>query len=223
MTLKLEECGDTRICERYPMRVVAVVVIVGVALAACGSSSVSSPRAQGRVDIRIGDLINFKLGTPFPAQPGVTGTLSGSFAASIRDGSRWVDLGSPNVMTVGLQVPVFSVAPTSVHGEQDAPPGPYDWARLVLEGVSANVASGSRVSGITLNSDATVRLGGSDHYVELRYPARFTLSDDPAVRQVVVFQLNSQAWLTSSAVQSGQVEDAALQAAIGATTSIEPR
>jgi hypothetical protein len=79
------------------------------------------------------------------------------------------------------------------------------------------------VGGITLSSDATIQIGGSDHYVELVYPVRFSLGDDPSVRQVVVFQLFSGAWLTSSAVQSGQVEDEALQGHVQATTSAEAR
>jgi len=70
---------------------------------------------------------------------------------------------------------------------------------------------------------ATIDLGGSDHYVELWYPVRFTLGDDPDMRRVVTFALNSQAWLMSGALQSGQVEDDVLQAHISAATSLEVR
>ena len=197
-------------------------VIVGIALAGCGGSP-TDPSSLSLVDVRVGDLMTAKLGLPVPAPPGVTGTLSGSFAASIWDGSRWVSLGSPHPMTLGLQLLVYTNAPTSVHGEQRAPAGSYDRARLILQGVTANIAAGSRVGGITLSSDATIQIGGSDRYVELFYPVRFSLGDDSSVIRVITFGLNSQAWLMSSAVQSGQVEDEALQAHISATTSVEAR
>jgi hypothetical protein len=109
------------------MRVISAV-IVGVAFAACGGSP-TDPSALTRVDVRVGDLMIAKLGLPVPAPLGVTGTLSGNFAASIWDGSRWVSLGSPHSMAVGLQLLVYTNAPTTVHGEQSAPAGSYDRAK----------------------------------------------------------------------------------------------
>ena len=38
-----------------------------------------------------------------------------------------------------------------------------------------------------------------------------------------VFEIRSQEWLTASTLQSGQIEDAALQAAITASTRVERR
>ena len=204
------------------MRSVALVAVIAVASTACDESP-TTPTARAFVDARVGDLTNPKLGTPVPV-PTVTGTLSGNFVASIGDGSQWVSLGSPNGISVGLQIPIFLGAATSVHGEQTAPAGSYDRVRLVLQGVTATIARGSGFGGITLGSDATIRLGGSDHSVELpAVVSRFSLVDDPSSRRVIVFELNSQQWLTSSVAQSGQVEDTALQGAISARTSLEPR
>ena len=204
------------------MRMLTLVAVIAIGSTACGESP-TAPTAQTRVDARVGDLANPKLGTPLPV-PTVTGTLAGNFTASIWDGSRWVSLGSPNGITVGLQIPVYTGTPTTVHGEQSAPEGSYDRVRLVLQGVTATIARGSGFGGITLSSDATIRLGGSDHYVELQESVvPFSLAGDPSVRRVILFELNSQQWLTSSAAQFGQVEDAALQAAVSASTMLEPR
>lgn len=180
------------------------------------------------IDARVIDSIPLKVGAIVPL-PTATGTLSGDFAASIWNGSQWVSLGTANRMTVGLQLKVFSgapspPAPTTVHGDQRAPSGSYDRVRLVLQGVTATVARGSGfpIGGGTLDSDATVRLGGSDHYVELPVTVTpFAVEDDPFMRRVIVFQLNSARWLTLSVAESGQVEDAALQEAVSASTSLE--
>jgi hypothetical protein len=204
------------------MRILALVAVIAVASTACAESP-TTPTARTLLDARVVDSENFKLGVPVPV-PFVNGTLSGNFAASISDGSRWVSLGSPNGITVVMQVHVQVATPTTVHGEQSAPAGSYDRVRLVLQGVTATIARGSSFGGTTLSSDATFRLGGSDHSVEVPVSvSRFSLEDDPSVRRVIVFELNSGQWLTSSVAQSGQVEDAALQAAITARTLTEPR
>src|SRR6185295_17010168 len=100
------------------MRLTSIIAILGVMLTACGSNSPSSPTAQTPIDVRVGDLTNPKLGPLLPPPPGVTGTLSGTFGASIWDGSRWVNLGTPHAITLGLQIPVYSGGPTTVLGEQ---------------------------------------------------------------------------------------------------------
>ena len=205
------------------MRAITLLVVIAVASTACGaSSSPAAPSAQTAIDVRVGDLYNFKLGLPVPV-PTVTGTLSGNFAASVWDGSQWVSLGNANAITVGLHL--YTTFPRrSVHGEQHAPPGAYDRVKLTLQGVTANIASGSGFGGITLSSDAVYRLGGSDHSAELIVPVtRFLLGNDPSVIRVINIQLNSERWLTRNVAESGQVEDDALQASIFANTSLESR
>ena len=181
--------------------------------------------AQTRIDVRVRDFINPKLGNLVPL-PVVNGTLSGNFAASMWDGSQWVNVGSPNATTVPLQVisARIDAAPTTIQGQQRAPHGSYSRVRLILQGVTANIAAGSGFGGITLSSDTTIRLGGNDHYVELPVAVvPFSLEDHSSVTRVILFDLGSQKWLTRTAAESGQVEDEALQALIGASTSLEPR
>src|SRR5688572_29426218 len=126
------------------MRIVAVVAVIAVASTACDESSTTptTPTTRARVDARVVDSENFKLGVPIPV-PIVKGTLSGNFDASIWDGSRWVSLGSPNGITVPLQIYSAIATPVTVHGEQSAPAGSYDRVKLVLQGVTATIASGS--------------------------------------------------------------------------------
>jgi len=207
------------------MRIVAVVAVIVVASTACDESSTTptTPTTRALVDARVVDSKNFKLGVPIPV-PIVKGTLSGNFDASIWDGSRWVSLGSPNGITVPLQIYSAIATPVTVHGEQSAPAGSYDRVKLVLQGVTATIERGSSFGGTTFSSDTTFRLGGSDQHVELPVTvSRFSLEESPSVKRVIVFELSSERWLTSSVAQSGQVEDAALQAAISVRTSLEPR
>src|SRR6185295_2921402 len=86
-------------------RTVLLMAVVGIAAAAlvgCDDSP-AAPMAQTRIDVRVRDFINPKLGNLVPL-PVVNGTLSGNFAASMWDGSQWVNVGSPNATTVPLQV-----------------------------------------------------------------------------------------------------------------------
>jgi hypothetical protein len=93
-----------------------------------------------------------------------------------------------------------------------------------LQGVTARIARGSVVAGTTLTSDATVSLGGSDQRAELIVDVgAFQVEADASIRRVVEFDVRSALWLTSGALQAGRVEDAALQAAVTATTRTEAR
>ncbi len=156
------------------------------------------------------------------ATPTVTGSLAGNVVVSFsEDGVSWVDLGSPNGVTVQIQSPTGA---TSAHGEQDTPLGPFSQVRLVLDGVTARLKAGSVVGGTTLSADVDVPLGGPDHLAEVVVAlAPFTVPTDPAMRRTVVFELRSALWLTAAVLQAGSVSDAAIQAAITASTRIDPR
>jgi hypothetical protein len=149
-----------------------------------------------------------------PASPPAGGTLAGNVSASFWNGDRWVDLGSPNGITIPLQV---AGRTTSVHGQTSIPSSSYDRVRLVFQGVTARIPQGTRVGGTVVASDATLALGGSDGRVELIVSvSSFTVAPDRPVRRVV-FDLHSARWLTPGALQAGRVEDAAMQAAVTAT------
>lgn len=189
----------------------AIVMLFAVSAAACGDSP-TGPSAGTRVEAVIQDS---------PATLSVTGTLAGNVSASLWNGDRWMDMGSPNGITIPLQV---AGRTTTVHGESSVPSSSYSRVRLVFQGVAARISRGSVVGGTTLASDTTIVLGGSDERVELSVPvSTFAVDANAPVRHVVVFDLRSQQWLTTSALQAGHVEDAALQAAVTATTRAENR
>lgn len=156
-----------------------------------------------------------------PAGPVATGSLAGDVYVSLSaDGTQWADLGSPNGITIPLQV----TGTTTVHGEQDAPAGSYNRVRLVLQGVTARLTSGASVGGVVLANDVSVTLGGSDQRVELIVPVpAFTVDADPATQRTVLFELRSSLWLTPAVLQTRSVEDAALQGAVLASTRLDPR
>jgi hypothetical protein len=148
-----------------------------------------------------------------------SGTLSGNMYASLWDGDRWIDLGSPNGITVPLQV---TGRLTTIHGEQDAPEGSYTRVRLVLQGVTARIAAGSVIGGTVVNNETSVTLGGADQRAELNLSvAPFTVIRDQNATRTIIFDLASQSWLTPSVLQAGRVEDAALVLAVTASTRLD--
>lgn len=154
--------------------------------------------------------------------PTYTGSLAGNVNVSLSsDGVQWVDLGSPNGITIPLQV---ASGATTVHGEEEAPAGSYTQVRLIFQGVSARILAGSVVGGTTLTSEASLALGGSDQRIEMvvTVPA-FTVEADDDVRRTIVFDLHSQLWLTAAALQAGSVQDAAVQSAVTVTTRVDQR
>ncbi len=190
--------------------VAAVFSIAGTQLACSDPTGSGTGRAEALIqDTPIGT------GT-------VSGSLAGNVFASISaDGTTWVDLGSPNGITVPLQL---TATTSTVHGEADAAAGVYSRVRLTFHGVVARLQAGSVVGGVTLTSEANITLGGADQRVELTVTVpSFTVDADPSVQRTVLFELRSHLWLTATALQAGTVEDAALQAAVQATTRLDPR
>ena len=189
-----------------------IATVLALLAAACGDSP-AGPSSGTRVEAVVQD-------SP-AATPMVTGTLVGSVFASVGEGDRWTDIGSANGITIPLQI---AGRTTTVHGETSVPSSSYNRVRLVFQGVSARLARGSVVGGTALASDATIILGGSDERVEMSVPvSTFSIEADAGVRRVIVFELRSQQWLTAAVLQAGRVEDAALQAAVTATTRVENR
>jgi hypothetical protein len=192
-------------------RLVAAVFSIAAAQLACSDPTSSG---TGRAEALIQDT------------PTGTGTISGSLAGNVfasisANGNTWVNLGSPNGITVPLQL---TGTTSTVHGEADAAAGTYSRVRLTFDGVVARLQAGSVVGGVTLTSDANITLGGADQRVELTVTVpSFAVDADPSVQRTVLFELRSHLWLTAAALQAGTVEDAALQAAVQATTRLDPR
>lgn len=111
-----------------------------------------------------------------------------------------------------------------MHGEASVPAASYDRVRIIFQGVTARITRGSVVGGTTIANDTSLTLGGADQRAEvIASGSNFSVEADPRVRRIVIFDLRSQQWLTAAALQSGRVEDNALQAAITASTRAESR
>ena len=199
------------------MRLIILISTLALASTACegdGAATIGPGSGTGtRVEALIVD------GTA--SVQSLTGTLSGNVFASVGNATRWIDLGSPNGITVPLQSQATS---TTVHGEQSVPSGTFTRVRLVLQGVTARITRGSLIGGVPLAADTTLTLGGNDAQAELTATVLpFTGEDSTTTKRVVIFDLRSETWLTPAAIQSGRVEDAALQAALIARTQSELR
>jgi hypothetical protein len=133
---------------------------------------------------------------------------------------EWQALGSPNGITVPLQI---AGRTATVHGEQSVPVGEYSRVRLVLQRVGARIARGSRVGGTTRAADTTLTVGGSDQRVELTMPINASsLESNASRRLVIVLNMRSHQWITTSALETGVVNDA-LVSAVAANARLESR
>jgi len=140
-----------------------------------------------------------------------TGSFEGDVSVAVSlDGSTWVDLGSPADVSITAQ----AGAGTDVHGEVQVPVGTYTRVRLTLAGVTARLAAGSSIGGLTLTTETSIVLGGSDEsiVIEAQVPP-FTVRADASARTEILFDLNSESWITQAAVQAGVVADAAVESA----------
>ena len=129
-----------------------------------------------------------------------TGTASGDFQLSIRlDGGPWVEVGSPNGITVALQ----SVASSTVHGSTSVPAGSYDRVRLTLSRVTFAVDAGGTIESTTLGADASA-LAAGDLPLALEISRSFTVSTDGGTA-TVSFDLNVEDWLTNLMLTDGVI------------------
>lgn len=187
-------------------------LLVALSAISCGDSP-TGPSSGTRIEAVVQDS---------PASgSAATGTLAGNVHASVGTSDRWIDIGSPNGITIPLQT---AGRTTTVHGQASVASGTYTRVRLVLQGVTARLASGSNVGGTVQTSERTVVLGGSDERVEISVPvSSFSIEVSTGVRHVITFHLRSQQWLNAAAVQAGRVDDAAIQAAATGTVRTENR
>ncbi|MBI4551600.1 MAG: hypothetical protein HY710_04985 [Candidatus Latescibacteria bacterium] len=185
-----------------------------------GVGSSSEGRAQGVVKDHP-QQANPKVSGAGATSATFTGDLTANtFVSLSADGTTWVDLGSPNGITIKLQNTTDS---TNVHGEQDARVGTYARVRLVLQNATATIKAGSTIGSLTLTSDTTVKVGGTDQRVEIDKAVSFQVSSETSFRTAIVFELNAEQWITEQSVQAGVVEDTAIQQATTVAARTESR
>ncbi len=139
-----------------------------------------------------------------------TGTASGNMHVSIRStGGTWVDVGTPNGITVALQ----STTPTSVHGSSSVAAGTYNQVRLTLSGVTLTVTTG----GGGLNTGSAVAAGSADLELEISVPD-FTVSASAGTASVS-FDLNVEDWLSDAMLQAQVIADGDLTGQLTVTVT----
>ena len=179
------------------------LLCTGMALvvAACGDAPLD-PAVTGLVNAVVHDT------------PAVTaafaGTAAGNMHVSIRPtGGTWVDVGTPNGITVALQ----STTPTSVHGSTSVPAGTYDQVRLTLSGITFTVTTG----GGGLNTGSAEAAGSADLEMEVSVPD-FTVSTSAGTASVS-FDLHVEDWLTDQMLSDGVIADGDLTGQLTATVT----
>ncbi len=188
---------------RYSNRAVRSIAFAALLpwIAACDDSGLDAG-TMGKVQFILRDAP----GTTAPAYQGSLTTNANAFIAA--NGTQWVQLGSPNGITVKLQ----NADSTNVHGAVDAPVGTYTRVRLVLRDVEVVVKAGASVGGITLTSDVTLAVGGTDREVVIETQvAPFVVTENDRV--TVDIRLDSGVWINAQNLQTRTVPDAAIIAA----------
>jgi hypothetical protein len=137
--------------------------------------------------------------------------FSGSMTATMQvaisaDGQSWVNLGAPVTSSVQLQTAGDS---TTLVSQTTVPVGTYAYVRLVLQdGASAQV-SGS-LAGIAF-TNADVSIGGGGQVVIEKHVSPFTISAN--TNATIVFDVNSEVWVTAESAQSHTATATELEAA----------
>ena len=150
-----------------------------------------------------------------------TGTISGNMSVAISaDGNVWYDLGSPNGIAVLAQ---HTSGGTNVHGEVAVPAGTWARVRLVIANGEATIHSGAVIDGITLTTDVNVTLGSGGQIVIEREIETFPVTADATVRTEILFDLNSELWVTKDNVDQGQASEEEVESAGRAETRTRSR
>ena len=149
------------------------------------------------------------------------GTISGNMNVAISaDGQVWYDLGSLNGIAVQAQ---STGSGTNVHGEVQVPAGTYARVRLTMQGAKATIQAGAVIGGLTLTSDVEMQLGSGGTIVIEREVSTFAVSVDAAARTEIVFDLNSELWITAENVQQEEASEEEVESAGRADTRNRPR
>lgn len=135
-----------------------------------------------------------------------SGTLTGTVETQISvDGQSWVSLGQPRAVSLSLQSTTNSA---QLAANATVPAGAYAYVRLVFNSGAQAQVTGT-IGGAT--ASGTVIALGSGQVVIQKKIQPVTISAGATVR--VVWDLNSELWVTSSTIQSRTAGSAAIQAA----------
>lgn len=194
-------------------------VLAAVSMAACDDAT--GPEGTGNVSAAVTDggapaLYMARQTTGPDAGPqavtAFSGTMSGSAQVQIYSSAHgWVDVGSPRSMTCSMQ----SGSETSVASNASVQAGTYTKVRLILDGFRADLNSGSIIGSVTLSAGVSISVGGGSRVEIEKEVTPFTVSAESDTK--VVFDLNSETWVTEDAAESRTAAAAAVRSATTAT------
>ena len=172
-----------------------------IAATACGDDPID-PDVTGVVDVVVHDNTS---GGAF------AGTAAGNFHASIRStGGTWVDVGTPNGITVALQS--SSPTTTTVHGPTSVPAGTYNRVRITLSGVTFTVTTGGG-----LNTGSAQAAGSGALELEISVPDVIVSTVEG--QATVSFDLNVEDWFTDQMLSDGAIANGDLTGQLTATVN----
>lgn len=201
---------------RFNTRHLLTTLLLPAALVACDDGSTGPEfESRGTVSAQVTDENSSSLSSADGSSRSAARSSSFSGMASGRahveiwsETEGWVMLGSPAEANVALQ----SSSRSTLHSNVEVASGSYSRVRLVMEGFDASIAAGAVLSGFTLDSSATIRIGGSDGRVVIEKEVEpFTVNAEATAN--VVFDLNSEAWVDQESAESETASDSEVESA----------
>lgn len=187
--------------------------LLTAAAAACGDTTgTTEARVSAEVHDETSSGVQAASIVPLAAlqSSGYSGTVSGDARVEVSaDGETWTELDESSQVEVDLQA---SGGGATVHADASVPLESFTRVRLVLDGADARLEAGSTVGGVTLDSETTVTLGSDGQaVVEVQLDQSLDASADTDA--MISFDLNSEAWITESAVTAGAVAASEIESA----------
>lgn len=178
-------------------------------LAACGGGTSTSIGAQTTVSSVVLDdnpSSTSSSGTGGSGTGTYGGTLTGNVQAQLSmDGQTWYSLGQPANVSVALQ---STTTATQLTANASIPVGTYAYARLVFSSGAQAQATGT-IAG-TSYAGTTVSLGSGQVIIEKKIQPKQVSAGSTVT---LVWDLNSELWLSGLAAQSHTATAADVQAA----------
>ena len=189
---------------------IAAVALLPFAFLACDEDSTGpDATASGSVSAVVHDGSGSSLRANQAFARAFSGSAEGSAQVQVYSEARgWVALDSPSQTTVTLQ----SENTSTIHSSSRVDADTDTRVRLILDGFDANIAAGATIGGTLLDSAVSIRIGGSDGRVEVEKEITpFTVSAESEA--MIVFDLNSEAWVDEESANSETTTDAEVESA----------
>ncbi|TVP78432.1 MAG: hypothetical protein EA352_02080 [Gemmatimonadales bacterium] len=199
---------------RLTPRVRSCALLTAIALlplAACGSDSPTTPNeGEGTMEMVVRDGPNAESEGPMARTLSSEGEVSGAFQGEVRLEAE-VDGAWQTVTGLGnLDAEVELRGGESLAGSATVEARTWDRVRVVVSDANAEVDAGSQIGIGPIEVGVTLTIAGGSQVV-LEHDQPVSVQADGTTR--IVLDLNSEAWLTESAVGAEAVTAAAFEGA----------